>query len=333
MSKLLNLLNQKSIIHDNNMVRSQKMKLPYSILVVGTIRNVEKTIEKEIKTCLMALKNFEDKSFYLVESDSDDNTVLILEQLKSNIPNFTYVSLGQMSKKIPDQYNRIRYCRNKYVTYIRSLKSKKPQFVLVVDLDGMNRALTSKSLNSCFERVDWDAVVANQTFGYYDILALRHSKWQENDWRKDWLLYKSNLNRFKSSLHKGAFNKFREYLDLDKVNYLLVYSKMIRIPKSYPWISIDSGFGGAAIYRRQVFQKFNYSKEFKTMETDHVSLNRKLKRSGGKIFINPKFINSHYNTYNINKYFIIRFIRIFIWNNKAIYHSRFYRLLKYINRR
>ena len=252
------------------------MKLLNSILVVGTIRNVEKTIEKEIRICLSALKNFEHISFFLVESDSNDNTLLILEKLKNSVPNFAYTSLGQLRQQIPDQYNRIRYCRNKYVKYLRSLKIKKPEFVLVVDLDGMNGALTAKSINSCFERSDWDAVVANQTFGYYDILALRHSKWQENDWRKDWLLYKSNLNRFKSNLYKGVFNKFREYLDLDKINYLLVYSKMIRIPKSYPWIRIDSGFGGAAIYRSEVFQKFNYAKEFKTMETDHVSLNRKL---------------------------------------------------------
>lgn len=310
-----------------------KMKPLHSILVVGTIRNVEKTVEKEIRICLRALKNFKEISFFLVESDSNDNTILILEKLKSKIPNFTYLTLGVLSNKIPDQYNRIRYCRNKYVTYIRSLKINKPKFVLVVDLDGMNSALTAKSINSCFEREDWDAVVANQTFGYYDILALRHSKWQENDWRKDWLFYKANLNRFRRNLNKGVFNKLREYLDLDKVNYLLVYSKMIRIPKSYPWISIDSGFGGAAIYRTQVFQKFNYAKEFKTMETDHVSLNRKLVRSGGKIFINPKFINSHFNSYNINRYFIVRLVRIFIWNNKKIYNSKFYRLLKYINRK
>jgi hypothetical protein len=310
-----------------------KMKPLHSILVVGTIRNVEKTVEKEIRICLRALKNFKEISFFLVESDSNDNTILILEKLKSKIPNFTYLTLGVLSNKIPDQYNRIRYCRNKYVTYIRSLKINKPKFVLVVDLDGMNSALTAKSINSCFEREDWDAVVANQTFGYYDILALRHSKWQENDWRKDWLFYKANLNRFRRNLNKGVFNKLREYLDLDKVNYLLVYSKMIRIPKSYPWISIDSGFGGAAIYRTQVFQKFNYAKEFKTMETDHVSLNRKLVRSGGKIFINPKFINSHFNSYNINRYFIVRLVRIFIWNNKKIYNSKLYRLLKYINRK
>lgn len=309
------------------------MKLLNSILVVGTIRNVEKTIEKEIRICLSALKNFEDISFFLVESDSNDNTLLILEELKNSVPNFAYTSLGQLRQQIPDQYNRIRYCRNKYVKYLRSLKIKKPEFVLVVDLDGMNGALTAKSINSCFERSDWDAVVANQTFGYYDILALRHSKWQENDWRKDWLLYKSNLNRFKSNLYKGVFNKFREYLDLDKINYLLVYSKMIRIPKSYPWIRIDSGFGGAAIYRSEVFQKFNYAKEFKTMETDHVSLNRKLVRSGGKIFINPKFINSHFNTYNINKYFLIRLIRHLIWNNKNIYHSKIYQFLKYITKK
>ena len=246
------------------------------------------------------------------------------------MPNFEYVSLGDLSKKIPDQYNRIRFCRNKYVSYIRSIKKNKANYILVVDLDGMNKALNSKSILSCFKRNDWDVVVSNQTFGYYDILALRHPTWQERDWRQDSFLYSHNLNRFRTNFKKDYL---RRYLDQDKINYLLVYSKMIRIPKNYPWININSGFGGAAIYKNKVFRKFDYSKEFKTIETDHVSLNRKIIRSGGKIFLNPKFINSHLNTYNINRYFLIRFVRINLWNNKKIYNSRVYKYMRFIFKR
>jgi hypothetical protein len=45
--------------------------------------------------------------------------------------------------------------------------------------------LTKEGVNSCFVRDDWAAVIANQTFGYYDILALRHNDWQKNDWTSD----------------------------------------------------------------------------------------------------------------------------------------------------
>ena len=301
-----------------------------SILVVGTVRNVGKNIGKEIKICQKALKDFRSVSFYLVESDSTDKTLIRLDQIKQSVPNFEYISLGNLSKKIPDQYNRIRFCRNKYVSYIRSIKKNKANYILVVDLDGMNKALNSKSIRSCFKRNDWDVVVSNQTFGYYDILALRHPTWQERDWRQDSFLYSHNLNRFRKNFKKDYL---RRYLDLDKINYLLVYSKMIRIPKNYPWINVNSGFGGAAIYKNKVFKKFDYSKEFKTIETDHVSLNRKIIRSGGKILLNPRFINSHLNTYNINRYFLIRFVRINLWNNKKVYNSRVYNYMKFIFKR
>jgi hypothetical protein len=81
-----------------------------------------------------------------------------------------------------------------------------------------------------------------------------------------------------------------------------------------------------------VFKKFDYSKEFETNETDHVSIHRKVLRDGGKIFINPKFINSHFNTYNLNRYFIIRKTRNFIWNHNYIYRSKFYGVLKNLSK-
>ena len=107
---------------------------------------------------------------------------------------------------------------------------------------------------------------------------------------------------------------------------------MVRISKNSPWIEIQSGFGGAAIYKTKVFIKYDYSKEFETNETDHVSLHRKLLRDGGKIFINPKFINSHFNTYNLNRYFIVRKIRDFIWSHDFIYQSKFYGLLRSLSK-
>lgn len=297
-----------------------------SILIVGTVRNVEKTITNEIKRCLKALNDFKNTSFYIVESDSSDNTLVKLENLKKSIKNFSYTSLGNLDAKLPDRLERIRYCRNSYVEYMRTLVGdKRPNFVLVVDLDGMNSSLNSNSILSCFERNDWDVVVSNQTFGYYDILALRHPTWQPNDWSVEFNQEKKKLSEYNS---KYLFNRVKHNIKLDRVKQQVLYSKMIRIKKKNPWIKIDSGFGGAAIYKIEVFDRFDYSKEFETTETDHVSLHRKLTRNGGVILINPKFINSHFNTYNLNRYFLIRLIRGFIWNNTSIYNSKLYSMVR-----
>jgi len=303
-------------------------KLNSSLLVTGTIRNGETTLLREFAKTSKATSFFNDVSYFLVESDSNDRTLEILKSIKAKNSNFSYVSLGNLSERVPEQYNRIRYCRNIYVEYIRSLnESIRPSFVLVLDLDGMNSALSSKSLNSCFLRNDWDAVLSNQTFGYYDILALRHNKWQENDWRDNHDHFKSNLCRVEFSKFKIT-NKFRIFLQLDLAEYMAIYSKMVRIPRRSPWIRVESGFGGAALYKSEVFLKYDYTKEFETRETDHVTLHRKLVRSGGKIFINPKFINSHFNTYNLNRYYLIRILRKFFWSRPYLYNCNLYKLLR-----
>lgn len=301
-----------------------------SILVVGTVRNVEKTITNEIMRCLNALSEFGTVKFYLVESDSDDNTLKKLGELEKSLTHFSFQSLGILEFKISDRLERIRYCRNSYVQYIQSLdEENSPTYVLVVDLDGMNSALNSQSVLSCFSRNDWDVVVSNQTFGYYDILALRHKTWQKNDWTEEYELEKKKV---KVPNSKFWLKRVRYNLEIDKVKHRVLYSKMIRINKKNPWIEVQSGFGGAAIYKTDVFKKYDYSKEFETSETDHVSLHRKLVRDGGKIFINPKFVNSHFNTYNLNRYFIVRKTRNYIWGHNFIYHSKLYGVLRNISK-
>jgi hypothetical protein len=299
-----------------------------SVIVVGTIRNVEKSINSEINKLINALKRFNSVYFYLVESDSTDNTILILEKLQNNIPNFEFRSLGKLEGSIPDRLERIRFCRNEYVKYLRNKKfSEKCAFVMVADLDGMNSALKSSAIDSCFSRNDWDVVVSNQTFGYYDISALRLKSWQEHDWTDKYEQEKYSLIKPKSNLW---INRIRYYFALDKIKYTVLYSKMIRLRKTSPWIQVDSGFGGAALYRVDIFMKHDYTKEIENNEIDHVSLHRKLIREGGKIYINPKFINSHINTYNLSKFKLIRILRNIIWRNSHIYSSKIYKVLKNI---
>ena len=118
------------------------------ILLVGTVRNVETILPREYSQLKKVLTAFGELDTFLVESDSDDRTVSVLSQLANNDSRFKYVSLGMLDEKFPHRIERIRYCRNVYVEKIRASYSEKNWgYVVVADLDGMNKALSSSSFN------------------------------------------------------------------------------------------------------------------------------------------------------------------------------------------
>lgn len=289
------------------------------ILLVGTVSNVEKVLQYDLTKVLDALSTFTKISVFLVESDSIDHTCELLDNLASQINNFSYVSLGNLKSTIPDRIDRIRYCRNRYVSHIRNTPiNNLPAYIAVADLDGMNKVLSSKAVLTSFENDNWDVVLSNQKFGYYDIYALRHEEWQPNDCFTELEELKQEI-LFKN-LNKTSFvGKLRLNWAYDRARNRAIYSKMIRIRRNSPWIQVDSGFGGFAIYKSHLFLDHDYSTNgVSTQESEHVALHSKIVNSGGKIFINPALINSTINTYNLNRIFVVREFRRLIRNNKII---------------
>ena len=127
--------------------RNVKFDSGESVLVVGTVSNVARTLKKEVMVVLKALSIFNSVDVCLIESDSNDNTVQVLETLKYKIPKFEYISCNKLRNEIPTRIERIRYCRNIYTQYIRkNYQEKKWSYILVVDFDGMNFALSKKSI-------------------------------------------------------------------------------------------------------------------------------------------------------------------------------------------
>jgi hypothetical protein len=96
-----------------------------------------------------------------------------------------------------------------------------------------------------------------------------------------------------------------------------IYSKMRVIRKDADWIEVNSGFGGLAIYKSSIFQSFDYSlgEEDIGSESEHVALSNKITRSGQRIYINPRMINNRFNTYNVNRFLVIRQLRELYWNS------------------
>ena len=284
------------------------------VLVVGTISNAEKNFMDDLRALRKALSSFQVVKIFLVESDSTDLTTEILNKCKSENSNFDFISLGTLRNSLPDRIERIRFCRNKYVEEIRRTHpSQDWDFIIVADMDGMNRAISESAiLKALYSNKDWDGCFANQSFGYYDVFALRATNWLEDNCF-------STLNQLKVdkpfvSHFKSRYLYFLEaFHHFDKLRVEAIYSKMRRIKRSEDWIKVNSAFGGLGIYRPQLFLDFDYS--FEQLEPDiyseHLDFHSKCVAEGANFFINPKLVNTRLNDYNLNRLKLVRFAREF----------------------
>jgi glycosyltransferase involved in cell wall biosynthesis len=290
------------------------------IVVVGTISNVANNLSSEFHRLLKAFADFEVCKVILVESDSSDETLEIVNQLQKKFRFLNVISLGTLKNEIPDRINRIRYCRQRYVSELRVFaREVNYDYVIVADLDGMNRRLTRRAVRSCFKRDGWDVVTANQLFGYYDLLALRHQTWCPKDVLDELKILQSRV-KIEELNTQGLINKIKVQLLYDAIRKRAIYSKMRIISPNSPWISTLSSFGGLGVYKAWVFNESDYQieHELESLECEHVILNTKIRRAGGEIFINPRLINNFLNTYSINRFFIVRQVREMLWNS-ALY--------------
>lgn len=248
-----------------------------TFLIVGLARNCANRIEKDLDSLYAAFSEAKKVMCIVVESDSSDHTVDILENLRTKVHNFSYISFGNLRDIHPKRTQRIAYCRNQYLRLIASDKKfSSVDFVVVADLDGVNSKLSPDAVKSCWVRDDWDVCTANQAGPYYDIWALRHPLWSPNDcWEQV---------RFLKKMSVSSFNSI----------YLSVYSRMIRIDRSAPWIEVDSAFGGLAIYKKSFVVSSDYVglNDGEDEICEHVCFHRKIRELGGRIFINPALINA-----------------------------------------
>ena len=290
------------------------------VLIVGTVSNVSQRLLADFTSVRDAFSADFEVFTYLVESDSDDQTLLFLNDLSASNDNFYFKSFGELKGAIPDRVERIRFCRNDYVKFIRdNFEIHKWDYIVVADLDGMNNALSYESVRSCFTRLDWDCCLSNQSGGYYDIFALRERNWQPGNYFDEVESERAKIRNLRMSRFH-FLNLFRTILLEDSIKRDAIYSKMRRIPRKSDWVAVDSGFGGLAIYKPRVFLIFDYSKvNSRSRDSEHVDLHMKIRENGQKILINPNFVNSRWNTYNVNRFFLVRQARRFIWNNQVLY--------------
>jgi glycosyltransferase involved in cell wall biosynthesis len=233
-------------------------------LVAGTARNITKTWDIAKLSLSRIFETIQNYTCVIVESNSDDNSLEVLQNWASEDSRRTVISLGNLEGL---RTQRIARCRNKYLKYITD-----HDYLLVVDLDDVLRIQDTfkEQLESCFLRNDWDAIGSNRLYKYYDLWALRCEKLGVID-----DILTKNVSRFVQGKLRALTNE--EYISC----YVTPMQK--NIPITDDWIECTSAFGGMALYKTFAIRGHWYNGD-KTCE--HISFNE-----GLRIFINPKFIS------------------------------------------
>ena len=260
-----------------------------SVRVVGLARNVDSTIKSEFARVDAILKQiFSSIEYFIVESDSVDRTSSVLSELKYENRNFDFIALGKLEEKLPLRIERLSYCRNIYVRWLRETPASSR--VLVLDWDTRNTHLNSRSIRSALEELpNASGIFANQAGRYFDIYALRSHGWVDGD-----------------CLHE--YWDLRKTLGAKKAKQKAIWSKMRKISPNHPILEVDSAFGGLGIYQSWVFIDCDYSKlsTNSSNESEHVFLHHQIRSKNGRLFIHPKLINFAWNPHNLSSFRIIR---------------------------
>jgi glycosyltransferase involved in cell wall biosynthesis len=259
---------------ENRMMRPLSDPRDATICVVGTVRNGGKTLARDIERLSATTQAFASRRFFIVESDSSDNTVAELETLRQTRADFAFESCGKLANQMPLRTQRISFCRNRCVDFVKGLPDEATDFILVADLDGINSRISAASLLSCWQLpVPWDVCTGNRVGRYYDIFALRCAGWVEEDC-------------FREAKALSAT------LDPNLARYLTTEAKMIKIPKDHRPIKVESAFGGIGLYRSNVYRQGRYDglDEIGAETCEHVAFHRMLGECGAEIYINPSMI-------------------------------------------
>ncbi len=287
----------------------------FQFLIVGVVRNCSKSLLRDVSRINRAFSHRGTCKWFLVESDSTDNTLGVLQQCRS-LCDLDFVTLGDLKTALPKRTERIAFCRNFYVSHVRGLLSDgslSSSLVVVVDLDGVNNRLSSSAVDFALEEIDaWDACFPNQLGRYYDVWAMRHDYLSPNDcWAASDYLQAIGLPRFRAET-------------------FAVYSRFFHFPEHLESFDVDSAFGGLALYKAACFLDGSYigiTPEGREV-CEHVSFNLSLKDRDFRLKLLPGFINGGWNHHSISSFFIFRILNLFFhWARLS-----FYRALKHFNR-
>ena len=264
------------------------------VVLMGVVKDIESTLKQDFDRFAGALSIFQSTSFFLVESNSSDSSLDVLEEFSQKFNNFRYTSLIGSNFSNLSRTEQLALARNRYLTELNSNKLYSDiDFVIVADFNNLNKLIDGDAIASSWTDEEWDVCTANQSGHYYDVWALRHKLWFPNDcWQHMSFLMEMGLRK-------------------DRAYAYAVNARMLKISQQRRFIEVDSAFGGFAIYKREVLSQGNYVgiTENGQMVCEHVPLHLNLRNREKRIVLNPKMINFKYTDHSKNALIYKRILR------------------------
>jgi hypothetical protein len=239
------------------------------MIIAGCARNISQFWNNTEKSLQIIFDSLPTYKCFIIESNSQDNTLDLLQKWAAKDSRRTVVSLGWLQEQ--SRPKRIGICRNKYMELSEPYFSEFSEMIMV-DLDNILKIDSNfkEQLATCFSRNDWDALGSNRRGKYYDIWALRSKVLG--------ITYDCWEMASKKAQHVLTHDGFRH---IDNT-YKYVWSHQKVYPETMPWILVESAFGGLAIYKTAAIKGRRYIGD----TCEHVSFNQ-----GLRMYINPRLIS------------------------------------------
>ena len=273
----------------------------FRILICGAAKDVENHMDNFMKIAKRSFRSFESVEYLIVESFSTDATWRVLKKLSQTVPNFFAIQDSLVCENELFRTEKIASARTRIQEFVKQRQTKY-DYIVVMDIDGVNRSLNHKSIISCWKYSNWDVATANQPFRYYDLWALRAKDWLNHDIWQEIAFEKPNASQ--KEVRRTLLNYYRS------------------IPRRSKPIKVESAFGGLAIYKTEAFLAGQYSGLDKSRREicEHVPFHHELCAKGYNIFIMPSLVNMNSRDQLIHIF--IQWVRFAILSMKRFLNER-----------
>lgn len=256
-----------------------------SILAIGITKNGGNILKNNINKLLKLRKIFKKFDFYIFENDSKDNTVEYLENFSKKNTNFNYISekysnddLKQICKAktlngSPCRIELISHARNFLQNKIKPLKEKY-DYILNIDLDVLffsKNSIPNTLLR--FKDIDFNVITGcgiTKWFRYRDAYAFRSKYFPYGPEYLGTFWWKNTLKKIQQRYKRNQK------------------------------ILIQSGFGGAAIYKTEAYFSSNYSPyaddDFDKMQKEFVKEIKTINEETKKHLSDKPIPNTNYDS-------------------------------------
>lgn len=248
------------------------------LIVAGLARNCAHSLPRLLKASKKLSKRFRFSDFIFLENDSTDRSKDILRKFAKRNKNCHIEFHDNIGAEYARRTERLAFLRNRLIEIAqRETSNESDTFLLLLDLDGVNKHFDVNRIASFVEKYngDWAGLFPTQSLNYYDLWALRHPIYCPYN------ITERIRNRPKDMSSQQAVNHYFKSLKFT-------------LPKDLGLVEVESAFGGMGLYKLSAVRGCIYvgldDDGYEICE--HVAFNTSIRENGGKLFIDSGWINS-----------------------------------------